>query len=47
MSLAKDFTVALSGLKFVGKNLSRPESVIACRDALVALTRLWAASAAG
>jgi gluconolactonase len=32
MSLAKDFTLALSDLKFVGENLSRPESVIACRD---------------
>ena len=32
MSLAKDFTIALSDLNFVGENLSRPESVIACPD---------------
>lgn len=32
MSLAKHFTLSLSDLHFVGENLSRPESVIACPD---------------
>jgi len=32
MRLAKDFTLSLSDLHFVGENLSRPESVIACPD---------------
>jgi len=35
MSLAKDFTLSLSDLHFVGENLSRPESVIACRDGTI------------
>ena len=32
MSSIKDFTVALSDLRFVGKDLSRPENLIAEKD---------------